>query len=100
MILAGIILKIGIVFVRLFRYSIPIIMVGLVSGVLLIFGSDGKVVMAYSSVMHISLCGLVIRWMGMIVGASHVVISPLIFMAVYCGYIDSGSRMLSPSFNS
>jgi len=38
--------------------------------------------------------------MGIIVGASHVVISPLMFIAVYCGYINSGSRMLSPSFSS
>jgi len=59
-ILAGIILKIGIVFVGLFGYSIPIIIIGLVSGVLLMFRSDGKVVMAYSSVMHMSLCGVVI----------------------------------------
>jgi len=100
MILARIILKIGIVFIRLFRYSIPVIMIGLISGVLIIFRSDGKVVIAYSSVIHISLCGLVIGWMGIIVGASHVVISPLMFMAVYCRYISSGSRMLSPSFSS
>jgi len=99
-ILAGIILKIGIVFVGLFGYSVPMIVVGLVSGVTLMFGSDGKVVMAYSSVMHISLCGLIIRWMGVIVRASHVVISPLIFIAVYCRYVSSGSRVLSPSFNS
>jgi len=59
-ILARIILKIGIMFVRLYRYSMPLIMVGLLSGVLLMFGSDGKVVMAYSSVMHMSLCRLVI----------------------------------------
>jgi len=99
-ILAGIILKMGIVFIRLFGYSIPMIMIGLVSGVLLIFGSDGKVVMAYSSVMHMSLCRLVIGWMRIIVGASHVVVSPLMFMAVYCRYISSGSRVLSPSFSS
>jgi len=99
-ILAGIILKMGIVFIRLFRYSISIVIIGLVSRVLLMFGSDGKVVIAYSSVMHMSLCGVIIRWMGMIVGASHVVISPLMFMAVYCGYMSSGSRMLSPSFGS
>ena len=60
-ILAGIILKMGIVFVGLFRYSIQMIIVRLISRVLLIFRSDGKVVMAYSSVMHISLCGLIIR---------------------------------------
>jgi NADH-ubiquinone oxidoreductase chain 4 len=60
-ILAGIILKMGIVFIRLFGYSIPMIMIGLISGVLLIFRSDGKVVIAYSSVIHMSLCGLIIR---------------------------------------
>jgi len=60
MILAGIILKIGIVFVRLYRFSVLIVVVGLSSRVLLMFGSDGKVVIAYSSVMHISLCRLLI----------------------------------------
>jgi len=89
-----------IIFIRLFRHSIPIVIIGLMSRVLLMFRSDGKVVMAYSSVMHMSLCGLIIRWMGIIVGASHVVISPLMFMAVYCGYMSSGSRMLAPSFSS
>jgi len=59
-ILAGIILKMGIVFIRLFGYSMPMVIVGLISGVLLIFRSDGKVVIAYSSVIHMSLCGLVI----------------------------------------
>jgi len=99
-ILAGIILKMGIVFIGLFGYSMPMIIIGLTSRVFLMFGSDGKVVMAYSSVIHISLCGLVIGWIGIIVGASHVVISPLIFMAVYCRYMNSGSRILSPSFSS
>lgn len=100
MILAGIILKIRIVFVGFYRYSMPILMIGLMNGVLLMFGADGKVVMAYSSVIHISLCGLLIRWMGLIVRASHVIVSPLIFIAVYVGYIKRGSRILNESFNS
>jgi len=100
MILARIILKIGVIFIRLYGCSIPLIVIRLMSRVLLMFGSDGKVVIAYSSVMHISLCGIVIGWIRIIVGASHVVISPLIFMAVYCSYINSGSRVLSNSFNS
>jgi NADH:ubiquinone oxidoreductase subunit 4 (subunit M) len=99
-ILARIILKIRIIFVGLYGFSVPLIMVGLASGVLIMFGSDGKVVMAYSSVIHISLCRLLIGWIGLIVGASHVIISPLIFVAVYVGYIGGRSRLLSPSFNS
>lgn len=99
-ILAGIVLKIRIIFVRFYGLSMPIIVVGLVSRVLMIFRSDRKVVIAYSSVMHISLCGVLLGWMGVIVGASHVVISPLMFIAVYVGYISSGSRILIPSINS
>jgi len=98
MILAGLILKIRIVFVGLYGYSITLMMVGLMCGVLMMFGSDGKVVMAYSSVIHITLCRVLIRWMGIVVGSSHVVISPLIFVAVYVRYINSGSRLLSSSF--
>jgi len=60
MILAGVILKIGIVFIRLYRYSMPLVIVRLISRVLLIFGSDGKVVIAYSSVVHMSLCGIIV----------------------------------------
>lgn len=99
-ILAGIILKMGIVFVRLYGSSVPVVVVGLMSRVILMFGSDRKVVMAYSSVMHISLCRLLIGWIRLIVGASHVVIAPLIFMAVYVGYMNGGSRMLGASFSS
>lgn len=100
MILAGIILKIGVIFIRLYGFSIPLVMVGLVSRVILMFGADRKVVIAYSSVIHMSLCRLLIGWMRLIVGASHIIISPLIFMAVYVGYINGRSRVLSPSFNS
>lgn len=100
MVLAGLILKIGIIFVSLYGSSIILVMIRLVSGVILMFGSDRKVIIAYSSVIHMSLCGLLIGWMRMIVGASHVVISPLMFIAVYCGYMNSGSRLLNPSFNS
>jgi len=97
--LARIVLKMRIMFLGMFGGGILLVVVGLVSGIVLMFSSDRKVVMAYSSVMHMSLCGFLIGWMGFIVGASHVVISPLIFMAVYCRYMITGSRMLSPAFN-
>jgi hypothetical protein len=54
-------------------------------------------VMAYSSVAHMTICAFLLRWIGFIVGLSHVVISPLMFLMVYVSYISSGSRLLSES---
>jgi len=54
---------------------------------------DGKRVVAISSVLHM---GSSILFIGIIyiVGFTHIVVSPLIFLGVYTYYINSGSRMI------
>lgn len=66
---------------------------------LVIFGSyamlinvDGKVIIAYSSVSHITMCIIVGIFVGIYIGYIHIVISPLMFLVVYLGYQLSGSR--------
>merc|ERR1712018_1078162 len=54
---------------------------------------DGKGIVAMSSVLHIGSSVLYIR-MVYIVGFTHVVVSPLIFLGVYVAYNLNGSRML------
>jgi len=64
----------------------------LMSAVVIISVVDGKGFAAYSSVLHISLCvifGLVLM---LLVGYIHIVLSPLMFITVYIGYVVSGSR--------
>jgi NADH-ubiquinone oxidoreductase chain 4 len=61
MILAGLILKIGIVFIGMFGVSLILSVTGIVLATVLIFRSDGKVVMAYSSVAHMTICAFLLR---------------------------------------
>merc|ERR1712157_9966 len=64
----------------------------LMSAVVIINVIDGKGFAAYSSVLHMSLCvifGLVLM---LLVGYIHIVLSPLMFITVYIGYVISGSR--------
>merc|ERR1719220_1737807 len=67
---------------------------------MILIRSDGKVVMAYSSVVHISCCVIAFRLLTIFGRYSHVVVSPLIFVIVYIRYQSSRSRMLSSSFSS
>jgi len=53
---------------------------------------DGKRFAAYSSVLHISICVLFRLVLILLVRYIHVILSPLIFITVYVGYIISGSR--------
>lgn len=96
--LARILLKLRIMFCSLYCFEFILVIIG-ISGavVLMMIRVDGKVVIAYSSVVHMSLCGCVIGWMGMIVGVSHVIVSPIIFYMVYVGYVISGSRIMTGS---
>jgi NADH:ubiquinone oxidoreductase subunit 5 (subunit L)/multisubunit Na+/H+ antiporter MnhA subunit len=100
MVLAGIILKMGILFCRLFCSNVILILIGVFVAVIIILNSDGKVVIAYSSVAHITLCVAALGFVSFIVGLTHVIISPLIFMAIYVRYNISGSRVIGPSFST
>lgn len=66
----------------------------------MINGADRKVVIAYSSVAHMTICGFLLGFMGFIVGITHVVISPVIFFMVYVSYNFRGSRIIGSSLTS
>merc|ERR1719159_1537650 len=91
-VLAGAVLKLGILYCWNFSLMIIVGLLVLISAVVIISVIDGKRFAAYSSVLHISLCvifGLVLM---LLVGYIHIVLSPLIFITVYIGYVISGSR--------
>merc|ERR1712203_1205776 len=100
MVLAGVVLKARSIFCSIFCSEVVIFIVGVVVGRMILIGSDGKVVMAYSSVVHMSCCVIAFGLLTMFGRYSHVVVSPLIFVIVYIGYQSSGSRILSSSFSS
>jgi len=100
MVLAGVVLKAGSIFCCMFCMEAPVLVVGIVVGRVMLMRSDGKVVMAYSSVVHISCCVISFGLLTMYGRFSHVVVSPLIFVMIYVGYQSSGSRILSDSFYS
>merc|ERR1712157_421688 len=92
MVLAGAVLKLGILYCWNFSLMIIVGLLVLMSAVVIIRVIDGKGFAAYSSVLHISLCvifGLVLM---LLVGYIHIVLSPLIFITVYIRYVVSGSR--------
>lgn len=99
-VLAGVVLKARSIFCSIFCNEVPVLIVRVTVGGIMLMGSDRKVVMAYSSVVHISCCVIAFRLITIYRGYSHVVVSPLMFVIVYIGYQISGSRMLSPSFAS
>merc|ERR1712157_540004 len=92
MVLAGAVLKLGILYCWNFSLMIIVGLLVLMSAVVIISIIDGKGFAACSSVLHMSLCvifGLVLM---LLVGYIHIVLSPLIFITVYIGYVVSGSR--------
>merc|ERR1719333_1959195 len=91
-VLAGAVLKLGILYCWNFSSIIIVGLLVLMSAIVIISVIDGKGFAAYSSVLHMSLCvifGLVLM---LLVGYIHIVLSPLIFITVYIGYVFSGSR--------
>jgi len=95
MILAGGVLKVGILFLWNFRWLIiGLIMLISFSGFIIIVGSDGKWVMAYSSVLHMTMCVFSILLLILYVRFTHIVVSPLLFIFVYYGYTFAGSRTI------
>lgn len=100
MLLAGLILKVGLLFCSLFANGILIFVCRIVVAVFMMNGADRKVVMAYSSVAHITVCGFLLGFMRFIVGMTHVVISPIMFLMVYISYNLRGSRVMGSSLTS
>lgn len=100
MVLAGVVLKARTIFCNMFCLEMAVLVVRVVVGGFILIGSDGKVVIAYSSVVHISCCVISFGLLSIYGGYSHVVVSPLIFVLVYVGYLMSGSRVLSTGFES
>lgn len=64
---------------------------------LIVIGFDGKVVMAYSSVIHISIGALIFVFVcvvGIYCGLVHIVFSPFMFFICYFSYSLHGSRAI------
>jgi NADH:ubiquinone oxidoreductase subunit 4 (subunit M) len=98
--LAGLILKVGLLFCSLFADRFLILVCGIPVATCMMGGADGKVVIAYSSVAHMTLCGFLLGFMGFVVGITHIVISPIIFLIVYVAYGITGSRVIGRSLTS
>jgi len=92
MVLAGAVLKLGILYCWNFSSIIMVGILVLISAVVIVNIIDGKRFAAYSSVLHISLCVIFRLVLILLVGYIHIVLSPLMFMTVYIGYVVSGSR--------
>merc|ERR1712003_431813 len=92
MVLAGAVLKLGILYCWNFSLMIIVRLLVLISAVVIINVIDGKGFAAYSSVLHISQCVIFGLVLILLIGYMHIVLSPLIFITVYMGYVVSGSR--------
>lgn len=100
MVLAGVVLKAGSIFCNIFCVEQVILVMGVVIAAMMMIISDGKVVIAYSSVIHISCRVIMFGLLVIYGGYSHIVVSPLMFVMVYVGYLMNGSRAMGESFSS
>lgn len=91
-ILAGGVLKLGILYYWNFRILMIIRSLVVFSLSYIIATLDGKRFAAYSSVLHMTLCVIVGIIVILLVGYIHIILSPLIFMSIYIIYVISGSR--------
>lgn len=92
-VLAGGVLKLGILYYWNFGGLMMIRVLILFSSYYLISIVDGKRFAAYSSVLHMTICVIVRLVVILLVRYIHIVISPLIFITVYIRYVMSGSRI-------
>lgn len=91
--LARLILKARSVLFYLVRYPMLFVLLPLIIILGLVYRTlDRKVIVAMSSVLHITISVVLISivWY---VGWLHIVVSPLIFLAVYVSYNLSSSRL-------
>jgi len=91
-VLAGAVLKLGIIYVWNFRSILMAGIVVLISVMVIYSIVDRKGFAAYSSVLHITLCIIVRLYIILLIGYIHIVLSPLIFITIYIIYVLSGSR--------
>jgi len=92
MVLAGAVLKLGILYCWNFSSIMIVGLLVLISTVVITSVIDGKGFAAYSSVLHISLCVVFRLMLILLVRYIHIILSPLIFITVYMRYVISGSR--------
>merc|ERR1711976_583117 len=91
-VLAGAILKLGILYCWNFSIIIMVRVLVFISAFVILSVIDGKRFAAYSSVLHMSLCVIFRLVLILLVRYIHIVLSPLMFMTVYVRYMVSGSR--------
>jgi NADH:ubiquinone oxidoreductase subunit 4 (subunit M) len=91
-VLAGAVLKLGIIYMWNFRGIMLFGIVVVISVVIMLGVIDGKRFAAYSSVSHMTLCVIFCLYVMLLVGYIHIILSPLIFITVYGAYMISGSR--------
>jgi len=98
MVLARLILKVAFILSWGFRCIILLIFMPLlVACFLMVLGFDGKVVIAYSSVIHISIGAIIFTFVSVVrcyCGLVHVIFSPFMFFICYCSYSLYGSRSM------
>lgn len=92
MVLAGAVLKLGIIYMWNFGEILGIRVIMIISVVVIYGIIDRKGFAAYSSVLHMTLCVVVGLYIMLLIGYIHIVLSPLIFITVYIIYVISGSR--------
>lgn len=90
--LAGIILKGGSILLYFMGLISIVGLIGAIRCVIYIYRIfDSKQLVALSSVLHISLSVIYIGFI-LMVGFSHILVSPLMFIGVYIVYINNGTR--------
>lgn len=90
--LAGVILKGGSILLYFMGLISIVGLIGAIGCVVYIYRIfDSKQLVALSSVLHISLSVIYIGFV-LIVGFSHILVSPLMFVGVYYVYINNGTR--------
>merc|ERR1711976_339989 len=92
MVLAGAVLKLGILYCWNFSVVMMVRMLVLMSAFVILSVIDRKGFAAYSSVLHMSLCVIFGLMLMLLVRYIHIVLSPLMFITVYIRYVVSGSR--------
>jgi formate hydrogenlyase subunit 3/multisubunit Na+/H+ antiporter MnhD subunit len=91
--LAAVILKARSVFYHIIGIELMVMLLVVMAVFLILSYIDGKGIVAISSVIHMSVTVLLISvvWIS---GYTHILVSSLIFLAVYLRYSASGSRLM------
>lgn len=98
MILARLILKVSYPMFLFMRGTYMIFLLVVMSLIAMISSLDRKTVVAYSSVLHMTLTVFLTLVLFMLGRLIHVVVSPIIFILVYVRYLMNGSRYYINSY--